>query len=45
MKDTKDNQTEEQQEKINFQSLRKYLFNDYCSFNHRKCHTYFLYDE
>ena len=45
MKDTKDNEKEEQHEKINFQSLRKCVFNDYCGVNHRECNFNLLYDE
>ena len=45
MKDTKDNQTEEPREKINFQSFRKCMFNDYCCINSRKCVIDLLYDE
>lgn len=45
MKDTKDDKKQEQNEKINFQSLRKYLYTDNCSINYRKCNTYLLHDE
>ena len=45
MKDTKDDKKQEQTEKINFQSLRKYLSFSNCGINHRKCNSYLLHDE
>lgn len=45
MKDTKDDKIEEKQEKINFQSLRKCMSNDYCRTYNWKCDFNLLYDE
>lgn len=45
MKDTKETQKQESNEKINFQSLRKYLLVDNCCINCRKCDFDLLYDE
>ncbi len=45
MKDTKDNKPQEQQEKINFQSLRKCVFDDYCHSDNCQCNFDLLYDE
>lgn len=49
MKDTNDNQnelhTQQKSEKINFQSLRECMFNDYCCINTRKCNFDLLFNE
>lgn len=45
MKDTKDNKTEEQHEKVNFQSFRKHMSYGDCCTNYRKCDFDLLYDE
>lgn len=45
MKDTKDNEKQEHNEKVNFQSLRQCVFDDNCCINYRKCDFNLLYDE
>lgn len=45
MKNTKEDEKKEQNKKINFQSLRKCFFANYCDINIGKCNSYLLYDE
>lgn len=45
MKDTKENQEQQQEDKLNFQKLRKYISDGDCGVDCRKCTINLLYDE
>ena len=45
MPNTNEDEKEGQKQKINFQSLRKCVFDDYYDINHRKCFTNLLLNQ